>query len=395
MFVFVAIVQCILSSSTSSTGNVIYVDQSAAGPLHDGSSWCGAFVDLQDALAISVAGDDIHVANGSYLPDQGTGDRTASFQLIDGVGLYGGYAGCGAVDPNARDVTLFESVLSGDLIGDDVLFTNEPDCINAAGVWYGVLCNRIGNNYENAYHVVVSTDNNETAILDGFTVSDGNANAPGQGATPASRDQGSGINIYFGNPTLRNCIFENNRAGNHGAVNDHGGATLLNCEIRGNFANRWGGGLHNHANIQTSARDCLFYANATAGTAGGGGGMFVKGQPTLINCIFSDNVSATNGGAMYNDAGAVPTLIDCTFTENSASLGGALYNTDGGSPIMTNCSITDNTATEFGGGMYNILESHGVLTNCTFRANTAQSGGAIYLRLDSDPTLEGCTIIEN
>ena len=79
---------------TVHAGNVLLVDQSAAGPLHDGSAWCSAHIDLQDALATAIAGDEIRVANGTYVPDRGSGDRTAAFQLIDGVSLYGGFAGC-------------------------------------------------------------------------------------------------------------------------------------------------------------------------------------------------------------------------------------------------------------------------------------------------------------
>ena len=312
------------------------------------------------------------------------------------MGLYGGFAGCGAADPNAQDGALYESVLSGDLLDDDVLYANELDCVNAGGVWYGVLCDEIGNNGENAYHVVVSTNNDATAILDGFTVSGGHADGPTFGPSPASQEQGSGINIYFGNPSIANCLVENNRADNHGAVNDHGGATLVNCELRRNFSTRWGGGLHNHASITTSLTDCRFIDNATAGTAGGGAGMFVKGKPTLTGCIFSGNVSATNGGAIYNDGTHVTlTLIDCTLSENSAVLGGAIYNIDGSRPVLTSCSITGNTAAEFGGGMYSNNQCHGVLTDCTFRANTAQTGGAIYIKFFCNPWLEGCTIIDN
>ena len=64
MFAIVALAQCLLLSPAASGGQVIFVDQSAAGPLHDGSAWCSAYIDLQDALAIAVAGDEIHVANG-------------------------------------------------------------------------------------------------------------------------------------------------------------------------------------------------------------------------------------------------------------------------------------------------------------------------------------------
>ena len=63
------------------------------------------------------------MAQGIYKPDQGVGitpgDRCATFQLINGVAIKGGYAGFGEPDPNERDVDIYETTLSGDLNGND------------------------------------------------------------------------------------------------------------------------------------------------------------------------------------------------------------------------------------------------------------------------------------
>ena len=89
----------------------------------DGSSWESAFRHLQDALAVATAGSEVHVAGGVYRPDRsadypmGTGDRAASFELIDGVALLGGYGGTDALCPDRRDPGQYESILSGDLAG--------------------------------------------------------------------------------------------------------------------------------------------------------------------------------------------------------------------------------------------------------------------------------------
>ncbi len=102
----------------------IYVDAAATG-AGDGSSWQNAFPDLQDALAAATAAKpvEVRVAQGVYKPDQGAGrtpgDRAATFQLLNGVILRGGYAGAAAADPNTQDVALYETILSGDLAGND------------------------------------------------------------------------------------------------------------------------------------------------------------------------------------------------------------------------------------------------------------------------------------
>ncbi|MGD2109509.1 MAG: hypothetical protein PVI86_08960 [Phycisphaerae bacterium] len=48
---------------------VIYVDADATGDVHDGSSWCDAFLTLHEALGAATAGTVIRVATGTYTPD--------------------------------------------------------------------------------------------------------------------------------------------------------------------------------------------------------------------------------------------------------------------------------------------------------------------------------------
>ena len=74
---------------------VRYVDADATGPVHDGSTWCNAYTTLGEALDVAGGGDAILVADGIYTPDStGLDDpREATFQLINGVTVRGGYAG--------------------------------------------------------------------------------------------------------------------------------------------------------------------------------------------------------------------------------------------------------------------------------------------------------------
>jgi hypothetical protein len=92
---------------------IIYVDADANG-ADDGSSWADAYNYLQNALADANSNVDVNeiwVAQGIYTPDSnsadpnGSGDREATFQLISGVALYGGFSSGGGTweqrDPNA------------------------------------------------------------------------------------------------------------------------------------------------------------------------------------------------------------------------------------------------------------------------------------------------------
>ncbi|MHC4745536.1 MAG: hypothetical protein ACYS8Z_26780, partial [Planctomycetota bacterium] len=140
-----------------------YVDADATG-ANDGSSWNDAFNYLRDALSAAREGDEIRVAQGIYKPDEdtdnpaGTGDREAAFKLKSGVTLKGGYAGFGEPDPDRRDIAAHQTILSGDLAGNDIEVSDPCDLLNEP------------TRSENSYHVVSNSNIDETAVIDGFTI---------------------------------------------------------------------------------------------------------------------------------------------------------------------------------------------------------------------------------
>lgn len=378
-----------------------YVDQPSTAPTPDGVSWCTAFLDLQDALAVSSSGDEVRVADGIYTPDRSTGDRNATFRLVNGVAVYGGYAGCGAADANARNIASTPSILSGDLLWND-----GPNFANYS---------------DNSYHVVTCDDPTATnsTVFDGFIVRGGYAN----GTLALKTDQGSGfhnfngVNPFTGKPLVRNCTFKENWAANHGAVNDHGGMTLINCEFRDNHAGMWGGGLYIHGGLATSVTGCGFHNNQTDGLlidangdgeldGGGGGAVVSEGTPTFTDCLFQENSSLGNGGGMYFHDGGVATLSHCTFELNSApNQGGAVYVTEASWVSFSNCAFSANTAQFQGGGVY--LDSASVvhMNQCSFASNAMNGpgnvpdsfhgGGAVYVKNDADLTATDCPFTGN
>lgn len=100
----VALILTTAICSAAQGQNVYYVDDDAL-PGGDGLSWGTAFNYLQDALATSLPGDTIKIAEGNYRPDLGNGqsfgDNESSFLVPGGVSLLGGYAGALGMDPTA------------------------------------------------------------------------------------------------------------------------------------------------------------------------------------------------------------------------------------------------------------------------------------------------------
>ena len=360
----------LLSSGAAVGGNVVYVDADATGPSHDGASWCAAFLSLSEAFGVAGFGDTIHVAGGQYTPDPtGLADaRDAAFAIPDGVTVEGGYAGCGASDPNERG--LDSSILSGDLIGDDL-----PD---------------FGNRGDNVYHVVTTHDVDDTTVLDGLTITGGHADGPNFGPSVDSRNQGGGVNNYFGHTLLVNCTIVDNYADNHGAFNDHGGATIEGCSFRDNWSGNVAGGLYMHFDMDTVVTNTEFINNETAGR---GGGAYNKGNTTssFTNCLFQGN-RAARGGGMYNDNGSNPTLVGCMFDTNWANAqwpedrrGGGMYNNAGSSPQLNDCTFDSNHAFD-GDGIYND-GSLLTLADCTLISNSGAFGG--QLNQDGDLIFPG------
>ena len=304
----------------------IYVDVDATG-ANDGSSWANAYTTLQPGLDEAVAGDEIWVAAGTYKPthESAPGNpRSATFQLKNGVALYGGFdPSVGDTDWDDRHWTANVTILSGDL-------------------------GTAGNQYDNSYHVFYHPAElalDATAVLDGFTVTGGYANGGGE------LSDGGGMYNKGCSPTVTHCTFA------------------------GNYANI-GGGMRNHSSASPSVTDCTFSAN-TAGDQGGGMANY-SSSPSVTNCTFAGN-HGHNGGGMLNYQSS-PEVIGCTFADNEAinGSGGGMYNYTGSSPTLTNCTFVGNSAFSMGGGIVNYTAGTPTLTNCTFSGNSANTGGGIY-----------------
>ena len=267
--------------ATTVSTSLPYAKPSAAG-TGDCLSWANA-CPLRTALTNATSGDQIWVAAGAHTPSA-TGDRTATFQLKNGVAVYGGFPNVGDPVFTDRNPAVNVTVLSGDLNGDDVGFNN---------------------NGENSNHVVMGATG---ATLDGVTISGGNAD------WSYSSYQGGGMYNSGSSPALSNVVFSGNTAYS-------------------------GGGMYN-----TSSSPTLSNVTFSGNTAYAGGGMYnPSSSPTLSNVTFSGN-SATYGGAIYNYYGH-PVLSNVTFSGNSATYGGGMFN-DSSHPQVRNSILWGDSGDE-------------------------------------------------
>ncbi len=331
----------VLAAHGNAESQVIHVDSGAIG-AGDGSTWCDAYIHLQDALSDVSAGDVIRVAKGSYWPDRGEryalGDRSSTFELAAAVTLEGGYAGCGAVDPDTRDVVRYETILDGDLLGNDAAdFENRSD---------------------NSYHVVKIATAGSDSIVDGITIRGGEAD------TSPIDNRGAGVH---GRATLRQCVIRDNRASFQGGgvywVGE-GHGIVENCSLIGNDAT-YGGGL---------------YAN--------------DGQSTVLSSLIAHNRASTSGGGLRLGSGT-HTVRGCIIENNNATDAGGIFAAD--ASVIDNCIVHQNEASWFsgqGGGIW--ASGLTIIKNSIVDHNSAdRGGGVVCVGTLSDISIINCSIVEN
>ncbi len=450
MVLFSIMLCTIVLAAPTTAGNVAFVSADAK-PGGDGSSWETAFDDLQDALDLASDAKSgitqVWVTAGVYKPDRETGDRDASFVMLEGVALYGGFAG-DEVKLDERDPEVNETILSADLQDNDV----EGASIVDPSV------------FDNSFHVLVADGVDATAQLDGFSIVGGTAHG-----SPFPRNVGGGILMNAASPTVVNCRFVDNKGLNAGAVWNlgenvpsfrncdfidnyshsrggaiYGRATIIGCAFAGNYADHEGAAVYwaqlivDSTFVDNLSRvfggaisadsprivDCTFLGNSAGVENGGvstsGGAILCSGSTEIINCVFADNNTQYSGGGAIANGNGNMVVRDCSFVNNVVivnGIGGAI-NSGNGLVVIVNCSFDGNSAKR--GGAVNA--AHGLINNCVFQSNisetrggavnasssklnilnsrflgnaSAENGGAIYVTGEADVFLANCLFSGN
>ena len=365
--IILTIVLFLTGIAHNAAGKIIYVDDDATG-ASNGTSWADAYNYLQDALADANASPkliEIRVAQGIYKPDQGAnqtpGDRTATFQLINGVVLKGGYAGLNHPDPNARDIVKYETILSGDLDGNDEL--TDPSHL----LFYGE------SRQENSYHVLAGSGTDSSSVLSGCTIIGGQAYSE-EFQYLNEFCYGGGLYIISGSPAILNCTFRTNAALAYGGgihIDSNSAPSIGGCIFNENSATD-GGGMNSDYSSPTITK-CLFIGNTACSynaDGGSGAGMYnYESQSTINSCMFIGNSSDEWGvaGGMCNKKSTV-TVNNCIFADNSAGYVGGLVN--GWSNLtLSNCTFHRNQSLEAAGAINN-YPYNAYIKNCILWGDT-------------------------
>jgi predicted outer membrane repeat protein len=301
----------------------------------------------------SQYGDTVWVKAGTYFPTHDpygntnpTDPRDKTFYLKNGVRLFGSFAG--------TETALTEHTLS---------------VINANAT---ILSGDIGttaDTADNCYHVLVSVSDDSTTVLDGFTITGGNAFGSGVlfiETYPLSQSAGAGLANMYTALQVSNCIFEHNHTGSLGGgmFNNHASPVVANCIFAFNTSLDHGGGMHNEFPSVIKVLNSVFFKNR-----------------------------ANTGGGILNEINAVLQVTNCVFTQNYAIASGAAISSD--STVVTNCILYgNNKVPTISTAAYSIVEGATVIpgngntnTNPLF-VDSADADGADNIWRTADDGLQ-------
>lgn len=345
----------------------------------DCSSWANA-CNLQTALDQAISGDEIWVQAGVHKPTSDPNDRTAVFALKTGVALYGGFSG-DETNLEQRNWLANITILSGDIDSNDLNTDGNLIAETSADI-----------QGSNAYHVVNGNYTNNTAVLDGFVITAGQANST------YPDDSGGGMYNQDASPQLTNLIFSGNTAVDGGGMfNFNSHPLVTDVTFTGNTSANNGGGMNNNWYSAPVLTRVTFDSNSATANGGGLANAGDNLKPVLQDVIFSKNSAGAGGGGLYNSVSNTTQegkYTNVTFSGNTAAEGGGMHSNNITGPILTNGLFIENTATS-GGAVYNYRSTIEFI-NTTFTNNTASSqGGAMYNWWQRAPLLKNTIVWGN
>lgn len=306
-------------------GSDYYVTVNGAG---DGSSWASPTT-LSKALAAAVDADKIHVAAGTYVPEDvlpgGAPGGDETFFVKANVSLIGGYP----ANPKEGDVADPE---------------NNKVIISGEDTYYH--CMVVGAPVSDLFQVKIS----------GLTLTKGRpfttaTQVPVNGGI-TYKSYGGGMTICGGRNLIENCdIIGNHSEKSCAGVYLTGAAetTFRNCRISENTGKGNGCGMWNGPSAVTRLYDCELARNTTTGVGSAIYNYEVTlglGTPSLymVNCEITGNSAGSYGAVYCRSSNMV--VVNCTVHGNSAKQGAALFvYGDGAVMNIISCTVTGNTGT--------------------------------------------------
>jgi len=246
---------------------------------------------------------------------------------------------------------------------------------------------------------VVTFDNEEdsTAVLCGFTISNGN-----------STSDGGGIYCEGSGPIICNCHIIYNSAVDGGGISCQYGAypQISDCDVKWNHATLDGGGIYHEEDCNTTISNCLLYNNYGDDE---GAGIYYETNCTslLLNCQILNNSAGIYGGGICCYGSNIKLENSDIYNNYAYFMGGGIL-ADHADLIVENTNFVGNEAPGHGGAFFyenppgNPGEFEISFLNCSFENNTTDGacGGLLISKEEGDESiidvkLDNCTFSGN
>ena len=191
---------------------------------------------------------------------------------------------------------------------------------------------------------------------------------------------GAGIWARASDTVIERVVFADNRArlGAGFYPWDGGTAWVSEATFTGNHATEQGGALYANGGVDGTIAGSTFSDNRSDAVSGAMG--WHLGQLVLTDTVFSGNVAATNGGALYAHHSTARVVIqDVVFADNVATegRGGALYGAYGTDFAMSGIVLRGNAAVE--GADFALIDGRLTLVDAVSTGARATAGAHLWL----------------
>ena len=205
-----------------------------------------------------------------------------------------------------------------------------------------------------AYHVVTASFVDDSARIDGFTITNGLADRPG--------DNGFGAGMFISNasPAVVRVTFTENSAPGRG-----------------------GGAMR----IEGTAHPLVVNCSMTTNDGYSGGAIHISSplvSATLVNCLISGNTATSFGGGIRAKSSFPATLdlINCTVTDNTAQSSGGGIRVGGSMEVtITNSILWGNLAA----GNPDQIDDDGKIVTVRYSDVEGGWGDPMDMNIDDDP----------